>query len=371
MSKKLRIMIQGDLFMKPEAFEDAVRRHLEDLEYDLEFRAYQYPYPIEQSELPKESLPSGMGVGWDDISHSPNAEVGEYYGEADSFVGKMTDEDILLVHMAPITKAVIDNAKNLKYIGSCRGGARNVNVEAATARNIPVCNAPGRNAIPVAEFTVGLLLSHARYIARGHAYMKQGIWKVGAYRGENAGPQLRGKTVGIVGLGNIGREIAGMLSGFQVKLVAYDPFVSDDAYKAVGAEKASLNDLLSKADFVIMSTALTKDTNKMIGVKELALMKPTAYLINAARGGLIDYDALRTALKDNTIGGAAIDVYDPEPPMKDDPLLTMPNVTLTPHIAAASTGVLHKSADIVAAELRRYLTGEKLNSCLNPEALNK
>lgn len=369
MSKKLRVMIQGDLFMNPEVFKEAVIRNIGDLGYELDIRMYKYDYPIEQSELPNISLPSGYGVGWDEIEHEATPNIGEFYGELNSFEDKVTDEDILLVHMAPITENVIKKSPNLKYIGSCRGGARNIDVNAATEIGVPVCNAPGRNAVPTAEFTIGLFMSHIRYIARGHEHMKKGIWKVGAYRQSNAGPQVMGSTAGVIGFGAIGKNVGKILNGFGANVVVYDPYVDEETCKENNVTKVELQELLKTSDFVFLCTVLNDKTKHMIGRKEFEMMKPTCHLINAARGGLVDYSALRDALKDNIIAGAAIDVYDPEPPMKDDELLKLPNITLTPHIAAASTGVLNKSADIVAAELRRYLTNDKLNSCVNSEVL--
>jgi D-3-phosphoglycerate dehydrogenase len=374
MANELRILISGDLFMKPEVFQDVLERRLAGEGYDLEFRTIEYPYPIEEFTLADYTLPTRTGGVWDEAIEHPEreihgAEVSEYYGEIDGFVGKITDEDILIVHMSPITRAVLAQAKNLRLIACCRGGPKNINVVTATERAIPVVNTPGRNSTAVAEFTVGLLLAHTRYIARGHAHLWKGIWKVGAYRDRHLGPELCGRAVGIVGLGNIGQEIAKMLSGFRVRLCAYDPYVGDEIFQALAVERVSLDGLLRKSDFVILAARLTPSTTRMIGARELALMKPGAYLVNTARGGLLDYDALRCALRENRIAGAALDVFGEEPPLRDDPLLQMPNVTFTPHIGGASVDVLHNAAETIGGEVLRFLRGEPLHHCLNPEAL--
>ena len=374
MAKELHTLIAGDLFMKPQVFQDALERHLADEGYDLAFRTIEYPYPIDSLALGDYTLPTRTGGVWDDAMDHPeseaqDAEISEYYGDIDHLLGKVRDEDILVVHMAPVTRAVLAQAQNLRFIACCRGGPKNINIAAATERGIPVVNAPGRNAVAVAEFTVGLLLAHTRYIARGYAHLVHGIWKVGAYRDRYVGPELRGRTVGLVGLGHIGQEIATTLSGFRARLCAYDPYVGDDAFQALSIESVSLDDLLQNSDFVILSARLTPETTGMIGARELALMQPTAYLVNTARGGLVDYDALRRALQEGRIAGAALDVFGEEPPLRDEPLLQMPNVTVTPHIGGASVDVLYNAADILAGEVRRFLRGEPLRHCLNPASL--
>jgi D-3-phosphoglycerate dehydrogenase len=357
--------------MKPRAFQDALERDLGDLGYDLQFRSIEYPYPIDGFPLTDHSLPKCTGGVWDESMEHPedveNPEVSEYYGKIGDFVGKLTDEDIFVVHMSPITRAVLQRATNLRLIACCRGGPKNINLVAATERGIPVVNTPGRNSTTVAEFTVGLLLAHAHYIARGHAFLMQGVWKVGAYRDERVGQDLGGRTVGIVGLGKIGQETARMLSGFRVRLQTFDPYVKDEVLQSLGAQRVSLEKLMRESDFVVLSARLSSETSKMIGAREIAEMKPTAYLVNAGRGGLLDYDALRKALMEKRIAGAALDVYDAEPPVQDDVLLKLPNVTVTPHIGGASIDVLYKASGMLAAEIRRFLRGEPLQYCLNPE----
>jgi D-3-phosphoglycerate dehydrogenase len=372
MTTKLRILIAGDLFMQPLAFQEALQEQLADLDYNLEFRTVEFSYPIEGFPLVDYQLPPRLGGGWDDPTDYPESElevseINEYYGQIDDFVGQIKDEEILVVHMSPIPRAVLEQARNLKLIACCRGGPTNINLAAATELGIRVVNAPGRNAVAVAEFILGLLITQTRHITEGHVGLtQQGTWKIGLYRGENAGPEISGRTVGIIGLGNIGRALARLLSGFQVQLLAHDPYVDEDVFESLNVKRTPLEILYQASDFVLLAARLTEETRGMVGQEEMALMKPTAYLVNAARGGLLDYDALRQALEEKRIAGAALDVYDREPPLREEPLLRMPNVTVTPHIAGASLDVFRNAAKMLAADIRRFLRGEPLQNCLEP-----
>ncbi len=376
MAQKLRILIAGDLFMKPRVFQDVLGPALTAAGYETDIRLLEYPYPVEEFCLTDDTLPHQSGGAWDKpVNHlrfqDQSQEVSEYYGPLDSLCRKVVNEDILVVHLAPITRAVLAQTKELKLIACCRGGPKNINLAAATEQGIPVIYAPGRNSVAVAEYTVGLLLAHVRYIARGHSNLGQGIWKVGAYRDKHLGPELRGSTAGIIGLGNIGREIVTILNGFQMRLCAYDPYLDDSVYRRLGVKNVSLETLLQESDFIILAARLTPESTKLIGSKELALMKPTAYLVNTARGGLVDYEALRQALQAGRIAGAALDVFGTEPLLRSDPLRQVPNVTLTPHIAGASRNVIQNAARILTADILRFLKKEPLQHCLNPESLSQ
>lgn len=375
MSDKLRILIAGDLFMIPQAFQDALEQRLAGEHSELDFRTVEYPYPVDGLPLPDTILPTKSEGAWDGVISQPRgedetAEVSEYYGEINHFVGRVTDEDILIVHLAPITRAVLEAAKNLKLIACCRGGPKNINVDAATRLGIAVVNTPGRNSLAVAEFAVGALLAHTRNIVRGHEQMVQGIWNIGAYRYEHVGPQLRRRTAGIIGLGNVGKEISRILSsGFQARVIAYDPYVAASQMEAFGATKVELDTLLRQSDFVFLCARLTPESAGMIGARELARMKPTAYVVNTARGGILDYHALTEVLRERRIAGATLDVFAGEPLARDDRLLQLDNVTLTPHIAGASCDVLQHCAGTIAEEVWRFLHGEPLRNCLNPQVL--
>ncbi len=245
---------------------------------------------------------------------------------------KTFDPQVIITQFAPVTRDVIENAHNLEVIGCLRGGVENVNVEAATKRKILVFNNSGRTANAVAEFTIAHMLSVSRNIALAHHALHNGEW----FRPEPPISEMYGCTIGLVGFGNVSQKLTERLQGFKIKFLTYDPYVPDEIIAKYGAKRVELNELLRESDFVSLHSRLTPETKNIIGEAELNLMKPTAYLINTARAGLVDKDALVNALKTRQIRGAALDVFWQEPPAKDDPILQFPNVSLSPHIAGAS-----------------------------------
>jgi len=298
-------------------------------------------------------------------------EVGvrEYAGSPKELIKEVRDVDVLIVHGAPVTAEVIEAAKCLKVIGCTRGGPVNIDAEAATRRGIPIIFTPGRNADAVADFTMGLIIAEARNIARAHTSIKSGRWNLAYNRYEQLGPELTGKILGIIGLGRIGAKVATRAKSFGMKILVYDPYVSRSAVERVGGKIVSLRDLLMYSDFVTLHCRLTEETKHIIGAEELSLMKPTAYLINTARGGLIDQQALVECLKERRIAGAALDVYETEPIDSQDALIKLENVTLTSHIAGYSKDVTHRCARMVARDIIGYLNGEIPKNIFNPEVL--
>ncbi|MGB9788791.1 MAG: hydroxyacid dehydrogenase, partial [Dictyoglomus turgidum] len=225
-----------------------------------------------------------------------------------------------------VTKDVIERAKNLKVIGRAGVGVDNIDVEEATRKGILVINAPEGNTIAACEHTIGLMLAISRKIPQAFSLLRQGKWE----RKSFIGNELYGKTLGLVGLGRIGSEVAKRAKSFKMRVIAYDPFISPEKAKELDVELYSdLPALLKEADYVSLHLPLTQDTKNLIGKKELEMMKPTAYLINCARGGLVDEDALYEILKEKKIAGAALDVFKNEPINPDNPLLTLDNVVLT------------------------------------------
>jgi D-3-phosphoglycerate dehydrogenase len=192
----------------------------------------------------------------------------------------------------------------------------------------------------------------------------------GSWRESDAGLQeLCGKTIGIVGLGGIGRALRRMLGGFDVRLLAYDPYISPAQAKEVDVNLVSLEDLLRQSDYVTLHATLTEETRHLIGEKELSMMKKTAHLINTARGGLIDESALLKALREGEIAGAGLDVFEPEPPKHENPLLHLPNVVVTPHMAGWSDEAVYREQKEAALEVKLVLEGESPRYPINPEAL--
>ncbi len=269
------------------------------------------------------------------------------------------DADIIITQFFPIGQKIIDSCKNLMYIGVLRAGYENVNVEYADSKGIKVFNTVGRNAHAVSDFAVGVMICEARNIARGHYGIKTGEW-IRNYPNSDSIPDFTGKTVGLVGYGEIGRLVAKKLSGFDVDVLVYDPY-----YKGNDIKTVDLDTLMSKSDFISLHARLTKENEHMIGAHEISLMKPTAYLINTSRSGLVDEKALYEALRDNKIAGAALDVFDMEPPSVDYPLVTLPNVTLTPHMAGGSKDAFYNTPKLLAAGMKNFFNGEFTRFLIN------
>jgi len=273
----------------------------------------------------------------------------------------LSDAHAVLVRSATkIDAEAIAAAPVLKVVARAGVGLDNVDIKAATTAGVMVVNAPTSNIISAAELTVGHILSLARHIPAAHASLAAGAWKRSSY----TGVELYEKTVGIIGLGRIGALITQRLQAFGVTVIAYDPYVTTARAQQLGVELVSLEDLLRRADFTTIHMPRTPETLGMISDAQFALMKPTAFVVNVARGGLIDEDALHRALTSNTIAGAGLDVFVAEPP-KDSPLLALPNVVVTPHLGASTDEAQEKAGVSVAKSVRLALGGE-----LVPDAVN-
>lgn len=267
------------------------------------------------------------------------------------------DVDIIITHHTPLKAEVITNSR-AQYIGVCRSGTENINVAAAKARGAKVMKTVGRNAEAVSDFTLALILAELRNLARGHSALLAGEWRKqyvnSAYMGD-----MNGKTVGLVGLGVIGQLVAKKLSSFAVRVLVSDPYVDASQIEELGAKAVSLPELLRESDFVSLHARLSEATTGMLGAKELALMKPTAFLINTARAGLVNEEALLDALQEKRIGGAALDVFWTEPLGENHPLLALDNVTLTPHLAGATQDTLKKTPYLLLQELKAVVASNK------------
>jgi D-3-phosphoglycerate dehydrogenase len=270
------------------------------------------------------------------------------------------DADVIITHHTPLNKELIEQS-NASYIGVCRAGTENADVNAATAKGAKVMKTMGRNAEAVSDFTIALLLAELRNVARGHAALMQGDWKK-KYANSGFMGDVREKTIGLVGLGYIGRLVAHKLANFNVRVLAYDPYIKAEAVQGSGVELVSLEELCRQSDFISIHARLSKDTAGLIGKEAFSWMKPTAYLINTARAGLIDEKALIEALENKQIGGAALDVFWTEPIAKDHALLTMDNVTLTPHLAGATNDTFAQTPYLLLCELKRVLDSKETSS---------
>lgn len=252
-----------------------------------------------------------------------------------------------------VTAEALAAADRLQVIARYGVGVDQVDLAAAKARGIVVTNTPGANSVSVAELTIGLLLALARHIPEASVATQGGAWP------RLAGLSLRGKTVGLVGFGSIGREVAKRLAGFECRLLAYDPYANPDAARSLGAELVALPELLAAADFVSLHLPVTPETRKLADDAFLAQMKQGAYLVNTARGELIDEDALVRSLANGHLRGAALDVLTQEPPPPDHPLLAMKQVLVTPHAGAHADDAMNAMGRIAMEDCLRVLQGQE------------
>jgi D-3-phosphoglycerate dehydrogenase len=301
--------------------------------------------------------------------------------------------DILIVGYEGVPESLIDDTENLQLIACTRGGPdANVDIEAATKWDIPVLYAPGRNAISVADYTWGMILSAIRNIAHAHHLLHIGqytgqpqtdaagggdredvTWGMGAESPyvNHKGPELEGQTVGVIGMGAIGREVATRAQGFGVELLGYDPYIDADTMAEYDTEKAELDDLCRHSDVVTVHTPVTEDTRGMIDREMFDLMKDSAFFINTARGAIIDQDALVDTLQTGQLRGAALDVYDMEPIPDDHTLLDLDNVVTTPHLAGAAEDVITRHSKMLVDDIEALLADEPPAHIANEEVLSQ
>ncbi len=272
--------------------------------------------------------------------------------------------DALIVRSrTKVTAEVLATGTKLKVVGRSGIGVDNIDVKAATARRLPVVNAPTGSTISVAELALGHMLSIARHIPEADRTMKEGKWEKKRFEGR----ELHGKVLGLVGSGRIGAEVARRAQAFGMEVIAFDPYLLPAAAKERGIRLVdSLAALLMLADFLSIHAALTPETRGMIGAKELALMKRTAYLVNCARGEIVHEAALADALKAGTIAGAALDVFEKEPPT-GSPILTAPNTVFTPHLGASTHEAQARAGGIIADQVLKVLRGERPDFAVNPD----
>jgi D-3-phosphoglycerate dehydrogenase len=286
----------------------------------------------------------------------------------DMLMKELTDAEAVIADGRTIFDAqVMKAAQKLRIVARIGVGFDNVDLKAATERGVYVTNTPGVLSDAVAELTIGLMLAMSRRLLEAHAFVKSRKWtEPTAFP---FGIDLSGKTLGIIGMGQIGMEVARRASGLRMAILYYDVVRKEDAEQLYDAKYSSLENLLKDSDFITLHVPLTSRTEKLIGRSELGLMKPSAYLINAARGKVVDQAALWEALKAGRIAGAALDVYEVEPIPHDDPLLQLDNVILTPHIGSRTVETRTKMALTVAEDVMRVLKGEKPVNLVNRELL--
>lgn len=266
------------------------------------------------------------------------------------------DADAVLVRLCRLDEELLSIAEKLKIIAIHGVGIDNVNVDVATQKGIIVTNTPYANTVSVAEFTIGLILCLARKISRLNEIVKSKGWKFGAT--VEHGSEISGKTLGIIGLGRIGSLVAEKGKALNMNVIAFDPYATNENAQKIGVKLTDLETLLKASDFITIHVPLTAETKHLIGEEELKKMKKEAFLINVARGGVIDEEALYIALREKRIAGAALDVMEFEPPDPNNPLLNLENVIITPHAAGSTKESLIKMSKTAAEEIVRVLNNK-------------
>ncbi|HEX5497977.1 MAG TPA: D-glycerate dehydrogenase, partial [Thermomicrobiales bacterium] len=298
---------------------------------------------------------------WEDEMPPSPEQLADLLHGCDGAITLLTDR---------IDGAVLDREPQLRIVSNFAVGYDNIDVPAATERGVAVSNTPGVLTDATADAAWALLMAAGRRIVEAADYVRAGKWRTWGptlLRGQD----FAGATLGVVGFGRIGREVAKRARGFDMKIVFYDTHRDEEAERALGAEFRPLDDLLRESDFVTLHVALTPETTRLIGARELGLMKPSAVLVNASRGPVVDTDALVAALRDGVIFAAGLDVTDPEPLPADHPLVHLPNAVVVPHIASATFKARDAMAELAARNLLAVLRGETPPVCLNPEVLGR
>ncbi|HEV2033780.1 MAG TPA: NAD(P)-dependent oxidoreductase [Candidatus Dormibacteraeota bacterium] len=345
----MKILVVGDSFVPVPVFELG----LADLQ-----RKHRFDY-LQLDESP-EFVPTTAS----------EYSIREYLGTPVQVAAQATDAEILIVHGAPVTAEVVSAAPKLRLICCIRGGPVNVDVAAASARQIPVVNTPGKNAESVADQTLAFMIMLARGFPRAQRFLIDG-GSLGESAFEGArflGHDLGGHALGLVGYGNVGRRVHHRALAFGMRLVIHDPFVQ--VVELGSTEQVPrLADLLSKADFVSLHVRATKETENLFGARQFAAMKPASYFVNTARESLVDEQALDAALASGHLAGAALDVVRPRSEGGPQPLLRHENVVITPHIGGATHETLLRGVTMVAHEIARFTAGEPLQEVINRAAV--
>lgn len=350
-----RIACVGDRFISSGLLADRLRRALAPAGRSL----------AEPGEWTFEELSSD----WPDTPFRDGDGIREWAGAIDDVRTVVKDTSVIVTHLGPVSEAVLAAAgPSLELVAVTRGGPVNVDLAAATSRRVPVAYLPGRNLEAVAEFAVGLMIAGPRNIAASSQRMHDGEeWTGELFAYDRCGGELSGATVGLIGLGEIGLRVAALLQAFGSVVLAFDPYASPDRAAAAGVPLVALPKLLARADIVSLHARLTPETRKLIGAAEIGQLRPGAYLVNTARGELVDEEALADALDSGQLSGAALDVFHPEPPARASRLRGRANVVLSSHLAGSSRqvalGAAQRMADVVAA----FVATGRLEHCANPD----
>lgn len=345
----MSILLAGDGFVTVDVLRRAIATHPSIGDFDLKEL---------QSNWPNEPFKDFSGVH-------------EAFGDEDELIAALQGARVCFSHTFPFSEKVIASSPELQLITICRGGPVNVDVEAATRHGVVVSYTPGRNAVATAEHSVAMIMAAARQIAQRDAELKAGQWRSDYYNYDSVGPEISGRTVGVCGYGAVGSRVARTLAAMGAHVVVYDPWVNASVLES-GMELASdLDSMLRRAEVLTLHSRLTPETRNMIGSDQIALLPEGAILVNCARGGLLDYDAVADALDAGHLFAAAFDCLPEEPLPAGHRLFSTPRVTMTPHLAGASKQAAELAATIGAEDIALFLDGQVPQHCANPEVYSQ
>jgi len=343
----MRILAVGDSYMPPRYFQQA-------------FASLEADHKVEYFQVEDKAF----------VPSTPSEQrIKEYQGVPSELCERMAGVEALVVQGAPVTDAVLAASPELRIIGCARGGPVNVDLAAVNALRLPLVSAPGKNAEAVADQTLAFLIMLARGFPRAQRFLNEGHQLKDNWEGAKfIGSDLRRHTLGLVGFGLIGHQVARRALPFGMRIIAYDPYTEIDPAEGV-QQVASLDELLGEADFVSLHARVTKDNVDMFDAATFAKMREGSYFVNTARENLVDEDALDAALESGHLAGAALDVVRQSAEAGRPRFLRHPNVVMTPHIGGATHETLFQGAEMIAEELRRFSAGEPLHYLVNREAL--
>lgn len=301
--------------------------------------------------------------GIDALQRAGDIEVDVRLGlKGDALLGAIPDYEALVVRSeTKVTADVLQAGRRLQVVGRAGVGVDNIDVDTATRLGIVVVNAPTGNTFSAAELTIGLMMAMARHIPQAHGLLKQGMWR----RQDFVGFEVRNKILGVIGLGRVGTEVARRAVGLEMKVVAFDPFVTMEHARNLGVEVVTMDELLARSDIITVHTPLTQGTRGLIGPEELKKVKRGVRIINVARGGIVEEDALAKAIEDGTVAGAAVDVFTQEPINPENPLLASNKIILTPHLGASTEEAQTNVAVDVADQVLAVLNGQPVRYAVN------
>jgi D-3-phosphoglycerate dehydrogenase len=340
-----RILAAGDRFITAERFRAAAQAQMGS---EIEVAELEYAWPDE---------PFGR-VG----------EVDEASGSEEETIEALRGANAILTQLAPLTERVIAASPELRFIGVSRGGPTNVNLDAAREHGVVVCNVPGRNGVATAEMTIGLAMAALRGIPSAQRGLEQSEWHGELYRADRVGTEISGSTVGLLGAGAVGGHVATVFAAMGADVLVYDPYLRPGALDGLVRRVESIEEVFRNSDVVSVHARLTEESRHMVNAQRLALMPRGGVLVNAARGGLVDYDAVANVVRSGQLRGAAFDVFPSEPADFSHPVFELMregyNVVATPHIAGASVQTAQRAASGVASEMARFFRGEPLQHAL-------